>query len=80
LKYKGNYGCSGCTLSGCYVCRNLKKCPNCGQGEYPIGKHNKCTVCGYQIDKVTYDKDDHNRFPSFHLGDSDFKHGGSEFN
>jgi len=68
LKYKGNYGCSGCTLSDCHVCRDLKKCPNCGQGEYPIGKHNKCTVCEYQLDEVTYDakkEEDHAGHPSF---------------
>ncbi len=79
MEYRGKYGCSGCNMSDCYVCRNLNKCPNCGQGDYPIGKHNKCTVCEFQIDEVTYDKDEHDRYPSFHWDDSDFKNGGKVF-
>ncbi len=55
MKYKGNYGCSGCDMPDCYVCRDLKQCPRCGQGDYPIGKHNKCSLCGYQLDIVTYE-------------------------
>ena len=58
MMYRGNYGCSGCGSPNCFVCRDTKTCPRCGQGKLPIGKHGKCTVCGFQVAAVIYDKEE----------------------
>ncbi len=56
---------------------NNRKCPKCGQGTHPIGKHGKCSYCGEQVDFVVYDKEN-KRGPAWNMSTEDEYHEGDE--